>query len=1094
MSSGASGTNYSTQDSECFLQPEEIPCSTLDFILTNILKEIFWISTIYMDNYRNTRDNQKIFEPEIINLPDTNANAHRVIKIICSNPCHIENDFTIVTEAFQETFLIHIQNITFSNSKLSLWNVHVMFTNVQFVNSVITDWQPTKGSFGHLVLYFVKTTMENQIVENKGRFGLLLNKSFGAAVSFTECNLTCASIVFKVSHLIFKSNDSSFQSSSIILSVPFISFVTFENVVFTSEIESFTSVSQLNIASNQLNLTFRQCIVNNSNGGINITKQDSGLLNSWMQISFQNCTFHNNSRLGSGAAVEINFFVPEKSVVAGVNFVEFNNSLFVGNRAQRLAQALSEGGAIRIRSSTTHDYCHMLQVHVENSIFTDNHAADGGGALYVSGNCLRTTISNCSFQVRNTTFDSPKGVFIWSSSSISIDSSIFTHNLKLLSPSLLELEMQSDTAEIMKLNLNVHCHKWFRLELEKKFIDQQAKQIKMTCESCPTQFYIPSDGQFNVSLLPNKSDVFVMGKIKDTKNLSCTPCPAGTNCPGNDLTAQPNFWGSHTDHVTTMYQCPTDYCCTTNCDKIDQCSGHRTGVLCGSCAEHHSLSVLFSECVAVGTCKDHWVWPIIVLAATLYMAWYTFKNVIFGILSSFAKKLCKKCVSASDDADEEIDKGYFGIITYFIQVKTVMDLSISLDHTRSIHKVFAQIESYIKLGLNFELRFISNDACALMGLTATDKAMFRLLFLFGVFGTWSLFYIPLSLIKRLMAKRNRNSHKLETFRFKLISGLVEIIKYTYLGFTSVVFYSLTCTSVAGNFVWFHDGSVQCYSIWQISMAIFCLLYIIPYPLLIYLGMRLLKNKKVSHFSFFLATLFPFPVVLYWSMLSCNNDTQGESEEEHKASSEKAIYDGFKGGFRKSPSGTQYWEAVLMLRRLAISATILIPNALIQLSVCSALCIAFLFHHAYVRPFRHSMSNLAEGLSLSLLCGVASVNLIKASFLYAEFSPQGPQVEILRNLKLMELMGIVILIVLTICFEAGYSLAKRLKKASVKPSDVSSHQLFSDAHENDPDVKVETHSSKEDLQVETFVHDDSVSDTEKTEKVVKIEVETNSDEQ
>ncbi len=123
----------------------------------------------------------------------------------------------------------------------------------------------------------------------------------------------------------------------------------------------------------------------------------------------------------------------------------------------------------------------------------------------------------------------------------------------------------------------------------------------------------------------------------------------------------------------------------------------------------------------------------------------------------------------------------------------------------------------------------------------------------------------------------------------------------------------------------------------------------------------------------------------------------------------------------------------MLRRLSISATILIPNALIQLTVCLVLCLAFLFHHTYIKPFRNNISNLAEGFSLSLLCGVAAINLMKSCFLYTDAKPKGPQEEIMEFLQLVEIMSVVLLIIVIVCFEVGYAVSKCLTQGLFHPS-------------------------------------------------------------
>ncbi len=1085
--SAAGDTHNSSDASGCLMVPEERACSTLNFIITNILlKEMFWINTIYMDDYR-------AMEPEIITLTDLHLKSQRSISVMCSSPCYIENHFTIVAHTYQQGLLFQIINITFTNSQISMWNVDLLFENVQFVNSVLTDWQPAKGSFGHLALYFLKNTLENHIFDESYRFGLILNKTFSATIVFTGSKLKKASLQIDVPHLLFRTKTTSYSSSFLNLSVPFYCAATFERVHFTSNNHGVAGMSLLNIVSNQLNLTFTECVVNNTSGGFSIEKQDSGLLGSMIRVLIQSCLFKNNIKEGSGAAVEFNVFLPNENKPDAVHYVEIRDSTFIENKAHRFALASAEGGAMSFLSRSTADHCHTLNINVDSSIFTDNQAANGGGALYMSDNCLKTIITNCSFEVTEKMFDSPKGVFIWSLSEITVNLSVFNRDVKQLSPSLLELEMLSDRAEILQLNINVQCHKWSALTLDSTFIEKQAKVINIRCTTCPASFYIPSDGHFSVSYWGNTTNVFVHGRTSQSKDLRCTPCPLGANCPGNDLISKPNFWGSNTGNVIAMYQCPADYCCATNCTGYDQCSGHRTGVLCGSCEENYSLSMLSSECIEAETCDDHWLWPSVICAVVLYVAWYTFKNDIFAIPSFIVKKLYKCCFSESEDSDiYYIDKGYFGIVTYFIQVQSVMRLSISFDSESKIDNFFNQIESYIGLALNFELTYFSNDTCSVKGLTTSYKMMFRLLFLLGIFISWNFIFLSLSLLKLVVTRTARNLDKLNKLKIKLISGLAEIIKYTYLGFTSIVFLSLTCTSVAGNTVWFYDGSVQCYSVWQTVMIIFCLVHILPYPLLIYLALKLLKDKKVSQKSFFVAIYFPSPVLLYWLVLYCKQNViprGGHGQPQNKELDvENAIYDGFTGGFRKSRKGTQFWEAVLALRRLLISATILISNSQIQLCVCLTLCLIFLIHHMERKPFLYHVSNKAETFSLCLLCGVAALNLFKA----AEINPEGSQVEIIKFLQLLEGAFVVLLIIFIVCFETAFAMRSRMKKATQNKTCCIRLPCFRHTHDTAQQEPAEPGSSKSpsdgELQLETVVHDNAGAENEEQEKTPKEEIE------
>ncbi len=1021
----------SIDEPDCLIQPEKMACSSLNFALTNILmKEMTWINIVYLDSYSPTGR-------ETIYLSVLESAVHRNVVLTCSQQCFLEVDLDIFAESFQRTLVIQVQNISFQNSRIAVGNVNMMFNNVSFLNSLIADTEQANDEASQVTLQMSQTKFEIENMGNYDDFGIVLKKHLSVAIFFTNLFFVTVRTEIQGPYLFYEARNTAFQSTQTSFQIDMLFLGVMRNVSFTEASPSEEDTALLNIQSNKLVLTLEKCVVQNSAGGLKIIKQESGLLDSWMQINIQNSIFQNNTKLGSGAGIEVHFLDSDVRVTEIANFVKIENTTFTENKVNRLGRASSEGGAVSLYGETSGKSCDGIHIEINSSNFTNNQAADGGGALYMSDKCLVTTIFNSSFVVTHEQFDSPKGVFIWSSSDTSILLSVFKRDLQVVSPTLLELEMVSEGASILELNMTLQCHEWYKIKVDDKFVEEQAKELKVTCQACSTSFYMPSDGQFFVSYHSNQASFVMQGTGSNSDEPSCTACPAGAECPGNDLNGKPNFWGSNSDHTITMYECPSDYCCTENCTGYDQCSGHRTGVLCGSCEENFSLSMLSSDCIEAKTCDSHWLWPLIILAMIGYMAWYTFKGDVLKIPAIILRKILKRGSKVSDE--ENVDKGYFGIVTYFIQVKAIMVIPLSLDHTRIIDQIFNQIENYIQLVLNFELSSTSNDVCAMKDLTTTKKMIFRLFFLFGIFVSWSIAFISLNVIKQLLQRVHLNVQKLEQLKLKLVNGLVEIIKYTYLGFTSIVFYSLTCTSIAEYHVWYYDGSIQCYSRLQIAMAVFGLLYLSPFPFLIYMAMKLLSEKKITRKSFFLANCFPLPVLLYWVVLAKKQNRVHHQETDNEngvpdnveADVEKAVYDGFKGGFRESEGGAQYWESVLMLRRLAMSATILFTNAMIQLTLCLTLCLVFLIHHLKRKPFVHSVSNEAETLSLSMLCGIAAINLLKASVLYSNIKDAGPQEEILLNMELMEIVFVVILIGFIVFVEAGHITAKTAKKVAAR---------------------------------------------------------------
>ena len=1011
-----------TENPQCFVTPEALKCSTLDCVLITLMtNEMLQIDLIYVSGIIN-------FKNETIFIPSSVSAVPRNISIVCLDSCVVNSNETIFTKSFQRNFVLQLDGILFLNSTLSLGNMNMVFNHVTFVDSSLMDHASEAGDLGQIELHLLHTSFH--CASGQTICGISMTKVFTASISVMGSELINFASVLSVPNLFCNFNHVSCIGCWVLLDNAVLSFVILRNSYFAGTNTSLQDDSTLQVFGYKVNVELTNCSFDNT-AGFELIQKDSGLFDSWVQIHVQNCAFKQCSKLGSGGAISLTYVPPRDCPSKLSHFLKIMNSTFTQNEAVRIGQSVSQGGALSVINEKKGGTCCVLHLTIECSSFINNKATDGGGALFISGDCLLLTVSNSTFEVTDNAFDSPQGVFIISNSGVSLVSSSFSRFVKHQSPALIELEMLSEMDTIGDLDITLQCPAWHKVTLETKFVQHQARKIKAVCASCSASFYVPTDGHFTISLTSNQSSVHVTSGTRKADELNCTPCPAGAHCPGNDLIASPNFWGLRSESGIEMYQCPAEYCCAVNCTHFNQCLGHRTGVLCGSCELDHSLSLLSSECIHKSSCNDHWLWPVVILAMVLYMLWFTFKDDIFAIAGRVFKLLQKLCTKSGESQENNnIDKGYFGIVTYFVQVKAVLMLSKPEDITRALDKLFLEIESHIELVLNFELTYFSSNRCAVEHVTATRKTFFQFCFLFGVYLSWNLFFILIFLFEHFSAALNWKTAKFVGIKLKLISGFIEIMKYTYLGLTSIVFYSLVCISVGGTRVWLYDGSVLCYSKWQIAMMAFGLTYVLPYPLLFGSGMKLIVQKRISRQSFFLACCFPFPLLLYWQFVISKRKVDNYlTSHQALAGLELTICDGIRGGFRESEEGTQYWESVLMFRRLFISMTILISSPTIRLSVSFALCFVCVLHHAYRSPFVHIASNRAETFSLSLLCGIAAINLYKASFVYTDFNADSPQVEVMRNLQLFETMCVVLLIVFIVLCEAAGRVGKCVQTAT-----------------------------------------------------------------
>ncbi len=979
--------------------------------------------TIHLDDYSSTKS-------EEVMLPVDTPGHERTILITCTMLCILRNQFTFQSKILVRNLIVSFENVQFENTIIVVQNFNVHFVRVVFVNSQIVDTFPRVGELGEIMLTFTQVSF-SQLYQGFYGCGLSIKTSYTVSIraNFSQFLHTCVEV--SAHNLWFHAENSLFLKSQIDLAIPLLCIATFHNVSLEGW-DQWDESAALVVKGTKLKMNFEASKVENNSGGILVVKQDSGLMQSWMQLEVTNSHFASNRKRGSGGAVGMLFFPPKKQI-SGTCFFHVYGCSFVDNRVERKGSSNSYAGAIYVKSPTSTATADLerstLIMSVKNCHFVNNQAEDEGGSIFVSEHHIDFKLFNSQFLVDSQQVVTLTGTFLVSASKSHIQNSTFNFPVKNSQTPLVKLHPPQED-RIEHLDMSINCPHWHKLiskgpiikpDLDEKISLQNAE---LFCYSCPATFYVPTTGSFHVSYKKGQKDIEVLSS-NSFGDLECSLCPDGGDCPGHTIVAKPNFWGYEADAGILFYQCPLKYCCSATtdnpCDGYDLCSGNRRGTLCGACKEGHSLSMLSDSCVQNSSCSDKWLWGVTILAIIGYMLWYMFKEDIL----SFPWKFVKQIFQITHNGDTDVDKGYFGILIYFSQTAALLRLSTYQASENRFHTLMQNIEMYLGILLNAELANQYVDICAEEDVTFTDKIRFKMLFLLGIFISWGTCFVCLLLATKLvirLCKKTIFNNAKNTATF--LSGLVEIIKYTYGGFSSIVFTSLACVTIAGNKVWYFDATVQCFSTWQVSMILFGVLYIIPYPFMLYTGMKLLKSGIVSSNAFLAGSFFPFPFPIFWAIQSfkmkycltpVENISSGNTLKMKVEGRE--MFDRFRGGYKDNGSGAEYWESVMILRRLLLSATALVPGSLIQLTICFIFCVTFLVHHILIQPFEYPVSNQVETLSLSSLCLVSVINIIKSMHVYQGSASSDS--ELVSALGLIEIMLIQILILCIICLEVKF---------------------------------------------------------------------------
>ena len=313
---------------------------------------------------------------------------------------------------------------------------------------------------------------------------------------------------------------------------------------------------------------------------------------------------------------------------------------------------------------------------------------------------------------------------------------------------------------------------------------------------------------------------------------------------------------------------------------------------------------------------------------------------------------------------------------------------------------------------------MSIDACPIVGLTTSGKLIYELVFLIGIYICWAgVFSSTLVLLRLMHRKENQQafSYRIKSFQLQLVSGIIEVIKYTYSGFCGVIFMSLV--QIKGKYVWWYDATNVCLEKWQVLIVIYGVFYAIPFPFALLVGMQWLKKKQTSAAAFICICLCPFSAFyfIFKHKLTEKNIKPSVIQVESPASD--VILSVLQGPYREDDKHmTLYWEAMVSIRRLLITSMTLAGFPSIRIIFIAVLCMLFLYQHVRLHPFHVRTSNYVEGLSLLLLSIASMINLLKASLTDSGVVPTGPSVSFFKGLELCEKMFVFFIIACIILIE------------------------------------------------------------------------------
>jgi predicted outer membrane repeat protein len=435
--------------------------------------------------------------------------------------------------------------------------------------------------------------------------------------------------------------------------------------------------------------------------------------------------------------------------------------------------------------------------------------------------------------------------------------------------------------------------------------------LSYACRACPRNTYNPK---------PPMLAGTTVDSITHSTIGTCEPCPYGTRCEDGTFNATRGFWGSSSNGALSAFRCPAGYCCASDpCDRIDECMGNRTGVLCGACLPNFAQTIGSTACRAVGECGG------------ADAAWFVPSALLLAV--AFALYARKSRPGALDGWPLNAVQP----LLYFYQMAQLLPVGAAEAHaTLALLAGLFNMQLSVSGGNGFACPFPSLTTLQAIELYYAVPAVVLVLLALG-------YGAETQSLRESASKRAQPSRVF----FVWLDYQLAVLKALALAFSTVLdttFQLLHCVDLqpaAGSSMLFRAATVEC-GAWQAPFYLLAAALLVP----VVVGLAVGAGVGAACTS----KLPALPVAA--------------------ASKLRAPY----------RYGCGQWEAVMALHRLCVVAVynlVSSADSAVAAVLQTLICVAALVAHAACRPFSEPSANRTQFVLLLTLVIIALINVPQA---------------------------------------------------------------------------------------------------------------------
>lgn len=742
------------------------------------------------------------------------------------------------------------------------------------------------------------------------------------------------------------------------------------------------------------------------------------------KISLINNKFENNIAVHEGGAVHLNaYHANMESNIFRNNFV--NPSIYrtiIPAAKSKFYASSKDGGAVWNSGNLTILKCS----------FFDNTAPAFGGSVYHTS----SRRGNYALSVKDSVINGSKtnlsyvGSLVYSNALLSLQNTRLNVLAAKNYGSVLyyyDVVNTEDQQGSHLLNFTLVCPPNYKLSTEK--IDDRFGNffsLIYFCSVCDKGTY---SLEYEYEIFNSKD------KNVSTRNtITCHPCPTGAIC-NYGIICNDNFYG-YVDkkNQTQFIQCPPSYCCSrygNNCTSYDTCAYNRHGMLCGRCINGYSENLLSPGCVENQKCGQIWFWILLLSFASCYLITIIYLKDITKFFKKILKSeketvrsnrelLIPRTASMSseslleDELGTELDapqqisyneekntftfSGILKIVLFFYQVELLLHVNAA---SKQHFKMFTFWKDLAISIFNVKPSFRHNMLvlCPLPNLDAVTKELVKLLFIGCIFGILLIVFIVCHVLsinwKKHDPSQEQNERKVEVidvfvslyeqipFKLRLKCGFLQLLLFCYTPITTSMFQFMNCVHINDSKHLYMNAEVKCFTWWQYLNGFILCMWILPFCLVLYWNITLLKECKIRPNEFLKALMFPPLVLIYFIKSKIYREHGFLSMKEARDS--RHLLQVFSEPFRHKYAK---WEGMILLRRVILTILyVFIINPVVRLYMMFFFLTVFLLDHLRIQPYKGKFLNWLETISLILLNCFAAVNLFWAESYMYDVVPQ-----------------------------------------------------------------------------------------------------------